>query len=1168
MGKPPSRVGPFGWMIGGISGAIGWVCPGVAQNITLDGTLGPARTLTGPVYLIQQRDGRSVGPHLFHSFGRFNLDVGEVARFHHAAHIQNIFARVTGGSASTIDGLIATNGGQVNLFLLNPSGILFGPNASLQVGGSFVATTASHIRFPDGSQFSAVNPQGPPLLKINLTSGLQYGRPQGDVANAGHLTVGQGQRLTLLGRTVTHTGRLTAPGGRVEVLGDRVILRDPAQVDVSAVGNGGTVLIGGDFQGKGTVPNAQSTFIGPNVIISANGISPTPSPPSPITPTPQSHGGRVIVWADDSTRFYGKITARGGANSGNGGFVEVSGKNFLDYSGQVDTRAVNGFTGTLLLDPTDITIIAGFNNPVELAANDQFSDPGTTTITNNTISSATTNVTLQATNSITFNANVAIAADGIGLTAQAGNNIFVNSQIRTNRGTIRLIAGDPTSGAATTTGSITIRAGILSRGGDIFLNAGGGISISDDIIVQTDPLFAGNSGNITIETGQLVLQNRAQISASTFGVGNAGNVTVRATEINLIGPQDSFGRCTCIASSAQRGAGNAGNITIQTEQFIASGMAAEILASTLESGNAGTINIQATGIEFSGNSSGLFADAAPGATGNAGQISVATRGLLAQDGAIVTAQSSNATGGNLEIRATDSVRVLDQSFVGAGSSGQGAGGNLLIDTPNLTLDNGSVISTGTFGQGQSGSIKVRNSDSVVVSRGSVIGAVGFETGRGGEVSIATRDLTVRDNGSGIVTSSTGSGNAGNLTVLATNSVNVLDGGLLSTGTVGSGSGSNLLIEAQNLNLQNEGRIFTSSLSTQTNTAQGNSGDLTIRINGSTFLDNSIISTLAQGRASGGRLSLTTNQLTLQNGANISSATLGQGQGGNIDVQANSLILGTNGLISSRSEGQGRAANIALNVTGNLQSSQGEITATSFQSGGGNINITAEDILLRNSSLISSSVFDSTGGGGDIIIRSRSFVALEDSDILANAEFGPGGNIFINSPVFLADLFNRGQATAVGRNPGSFGQFRGNGRVDISADSRFGTSGTVTYPNLDLTRGLIALPVDLTDPSNQLDTRCQPGTRQATSSYIETGRSGLPHNPEDPLIDETVTVRWAEVPQTSRTPPSEEDKQKQKTAEPIVEGQILQRDAQGDLWLVAQTSHPGWFAPPECQPHQP
>lgn len=1156
-------------MIGGISGAIGWVCPGLAQNMTLDGTLGPARTLTGPVYLIQQRDGRAIGRHLFHSFGRFNLDAGEVARFHHAANIQNIFARVTGGSASTINGLIATNGGQANLFLLNPSGILFGPNARLQVGGSFVATTANHIRFPDGSEFSAVQPQAPPLLRVNLTPGLQYGPRQGNIAHAGNLAVNPGQSLTLLGNTVTSTGRLIAPRGRVELLGDRVILRDQAQIDVSAVGGGGTVLIGGDFQGKGTVPNAKYTFVGPNVTIHANGISPpTPLPHHPLTPSPQSHGGRVIVWADDTTRFYGQVNARGGSQSGNGGFVEVSGKNFLDYSGQVDTRAVNGFTGTLLLDPTDITIIAGFNNPVELAANDQFSDPGTTTITNNTISSATTNVTLQATNSITFNANVAIASDGIGLTAQAGNNIFVNSQIRTNRGTIRLIAGDPTSGAATTTGSITIRAGILSRGGDIFLNAGGGISISDDIIVQTDPLFAGNSGNITIETGQLVLQNRAQISASTFGVGNAGNVTVRATEINLIGPQDSFGRCTCIASSAQRGAGNAGNITIQTERFIASGMAAEILVSTLESGNAGNITIQATGIEFSGNSSGLFADAAPGATGNAGQISVATRGLLVQNGAIVTAQASNATGGNLEIRATDSVRVLDQSFVGAGSSGQGAGGNLLIDTPNLTLDNGSVISTGTFGQGQSGSIKIRNSDSVVVSRRSVVGALGFETGRGGEVSIITRDLTVRDNGSGIVSSSTGSGDAGNLTVLATNSVNVLDGGLLSTGTVGTGAGSNLLIEAQNLNLQNEGRIFTSSLSTQTNTAQGNSGDLTIRINGSTFLDNSIISTLAQGRASGGKLSLTTNQLTLQNGANISSATLGQGQGGNIDVQANSLILGTNGLISSRSEGQGSAANIALNVTGTLQASQGEITATSFLAGGGNVNISARDILLRNSSLISSSVFDSTGGGGDISIRSRSFVALEDSDILANAEFGPGGNITINSPVFLAALFNSGQATAVGRNPGSFGQFRGNGRVDISADSRFGTSGTVTYPNLDLTRGLIALPVDLTDPTTQLDTRCQPGTRQATSSYIETGRGGLPQNPEDPLIDDTVTVRWAEVPETSRTQKSEKDNQTQKTAEPIVEGQILQRDAQGGLWLVAQTNRPVWFVPPECQLYQP
>jgi filamentous hemagglutinin family protein len=158
---------------------------------------------------------------LFHSFQQFSIPTGGVAWFNNPAQIQNILTRVTGNSISTIDGLLKANG-TANLFLLNPNGIIFGANARLQIGGSFFASTASSFKFSDGSEFSATQPQVPPLLTINVPLGLQYGRAIGDIQQAGNLTVPDGQSLTLYGNRVMNTGTLLAAGAQLGVVGSRI----------------------------------------------------------------------------------------------------------------------------------------------------------------------------------------------------------------------------------------------------------------------------------------------------------------------------------------------------------------------------------------------------------------------------------------------------------------------------------------------------------------------------------------------------------------------------------------------------------------------------------------------------------------------------------------------------------------------------------------------------------------------------------------------------------------------------------------------------------------------------------------------------------------------------------------------------------------------------------
>jgi large exoprotein involved in heme utilization and adhesion len=279
-----------------------------------------------------------------------------------------------------------------------------------------------------------------------------------------------------------------------------------------------------------------------------------------------------------------------------------------------------------------------------------------------------------------------------------------------------------------------------------------------------------------------------------------------------------------------------------------------------------------------------------------------------------------------------------------------------------------------------------------------------------------------------------------------------------------------------------------------------------------------------------------------------------------------------------------AGDINLNVTGNLRSSGGTISATSTQLGGGDINIAADDIRLNNSSLISTSVFDSTGGGGNITIDSTVFLAIEDSDILANAEAGSGGNISINSSAFLADLFSSGVAVPVGRNPGDLGQFRGNGRndisvslaassrnngrVDISADSSSGPDGTVSYFYVDPARRAAPLPNNLVDASELIDRRCTPNSDARKSSFTITGRGGLPPSPNDPLMNDEVWVDWNSLEEreekgnggaTDTNPTSSNPK-------PLVEAQGWVMNDKGQVVLTAQAptvtpSRPGLELPP-------
>ena len=267
----------------------------------------------------------------------------------------NFGATPNAGSIQNYGQITTPSGGRVYLVApaVTNNGIINAPN------GEVILAAGQTVQLLD---------TGTPGVSVVITGA------EGNVTNLGQI-ISEAGRIGMAGVLVTNNGLLNASsvvkdggriflkasqdayvdgagrivatgtkGGSIEVLGNRVAVTDNASLDASGQNGGGTVLVGGDEHGANpAVQNATIAYVGPNASIKADA-------------TQSGDGGKVIVWSDDYTQFYGAISARGGAQSGDGGFVETSGKQSLSFAGTVDTSAPNGKTGTLLLDPDDITI--------------------------------------------------------------------------------------------------------------------------------------------------------------------------------------------------------------------------------------------------------------------------------------------------------------------------------------------------------------------------------------------------------------------------------------------------------------------------------------------------------------------------------------------------------------------------------------------------------------------------------------------------------------------------------------------------------------------------------------------------------------------------------------------------------------------------------------------
>ncbi|NEO36258.1 MAG: S-layer family protein [Moorea sp. SIOASIH] len=966
-------------------------------QITPDNTLGKVSSVVTPNVnvngdLADLIEGGAIrDSNLFHSFSDFN--VGEMGRVYFAnpAGVANILSRVTGGNVSNILGTLGVLG-NANLFVINPNGIFFGPNSRLDLGGSFFGSTADSVLFEDGTVFSTKNPNEKPLLTINIPSGLQYGSNPGSITNQlSFLRVPNGQTLGLIG------GQVNIPGGFNIALDGRI--------ELGSVGSNGVVKL---------TPTDTSFVLDYSGVQGFQDIS--LSEGARVITSGEGGGSIQVQGANVSLRDRSDVFANTiGSQNGGGIVVRASQLSLEDGSRIIANVFGLGQGGDLSITTGQLIVSDGaFVSASTLAEGDAG------------------DLTVNASSTVELSSDLFAVTFGTG---KAGNLSITTGQLIVKDGAV---VSASTFGEGDS-GNLTVDADSIQV---IGTSADG--RFRSGLLAQTNEIATGNAGDVKITTGELIVSDGARVSASAFGEGNGGNLTVDASStVQLIGTSADGRRSSSLVTQTE-GKGNAGDVKITTGELIVSD-GAEVSASTFGEGDGGNLTVNAfSTVQVIGTSadgpfgSGLFAQANPDSKGNAGNLSITTGQLIVKDGAQVSASTrGEGNGGTLSIDASSTVQLIGTTADGriisglfAQTEGKGKAGDVNIATGQLIVEDGAQVLAITLGEGDGGNLIVDAEETVKLIGTSADGRI--VSGLFSQVNPGSK------------------GNAGNLSI-TTGQLSVEDGARVSAATFGEGDGGNLIVDAsstvQLIGTSADGE-FPSGLFIQANRdATGNAGDL---------------------------LNITTDKLIISDGAEVSARSIQQGtSAGEVKINANSIFLDNKGIISAETAGGDKS----------------------------NINLLSRDIRLLDESKIITEAQNTTTGG-NIFIDTDTLVGLGDSDIIANADQGEGGRVEINAKgIFGLEFRDRltpdNDITSTSNRGSSF-----NGDVILNISQVDPTSGLNELPGI-LVDAEAILANDLCGFENN---RIAGG-----SSFIITGKGGLPPTPEDSVINTDRTVSWRTRP---------------------------------------------------------